>query len=68
MTPSATATSHTLRAPKFTRVSGRASWRYREKELPSVVRIDGPFTEMMAVNAEAGWTQQVGKLGRLLAG
>lgn len=33
-----------------------------------MVLIDGPFTEMMAVNAEAGWTQQVGKLGRLLAG
>lgn len=32
-----------------------------------VVLIDGPYTEMMAPNAEAGWTQQLGKLERLLA-
>ena len=33
-----------------------------------MVLIDGPYTEMLAVNAEAGWTQQFGKLGRLLVG
>lgn len=32
-----------------------------------VVLIDGPYDEMMAPNAEAGWTQQFGKLERLLA-
>jgi hypothetical protein len=32
-----------------------------------VVLIDGPYTEMMAPNAESGWTQQFGKLERLLA-
>jgi uncharacterized protein YndB with AHSA1/START domain len=33
-----------------------------------LVLIDGPYTEMMAPNAETGWTQQFGKLERLLAG
>jgi uncharacterized protein YndB with AHSA1/START domain len=32
-----------------------------------VVIIDGPYTEMMAPNAETGWTQQFAKLERLLA-
>lgn len=31
-----------------------------------LVLIDGPYTEMMAPNAESGWTQQLGKLERLL--
>jgi len=33
-----------------------------------LVLVEGPYTEMMAPNAEAGWTQQFGKLERLLAG
>lgn len=32
-----------------------------------VVLVDGPYTERMAPNAEAGWTQQLGKLERMLA-
>ena len=32
-----------------------------------VVVVDGPYTEMMAPHAETGWTQQLGKLERLLA-
>jgi uncharacterized protein YndB with AHSA1/START domain len=32
-----------------------------------VVLTDGPYTEMMAPNAETGWTQQLAKLERLLA-
>jgi len=31
-----------------------------------VVLVDGPYAEMMAPHAEAGWTQQFGKLERLL--
>ena len=31
-----------------------------------VVLVDGPYTEMMAPHAESGWTQQLGKLERLL--
>jgi uncharacterized protein YndB with AHSA1/START domain len=37
-------------------------------ERTRLVLIDGPYTEMMAPNAETGWTQQFGKLERLLAG
>lgn len=33
-----------------------------------LVLVDGPYTEMMAPNAEAGWTQSLGKLERHLAG
>ncbi len=33
-----------------------------------LVLVEGPYTEMMAPNAETGWTQQFGKLDRLLAG
>ena len=32
-----------------------------------VVLIDGPYDDVMAPNAEMGWTQQLGKLARLLA-
>jgi uncharacterized protein YndB with AHSA1/START domain len=32
-----------------------------------VVLIDGPYDDVMAPNAEMGWTQQFGKLERLLA-
>jgi uncharacterized protein YndB with AHSA1/START domain len=32
-----------------------------------LVLVDGPYSEMMAPNAEMGWTQQLGKLERLLA-
>jgi uncharacterized protein YndB with AHSA1/START domain len=32
-----------------------------------VVLVDGPYTDTMAPNAETGWTQQFGKLERLLA-
>jgi uncharacterized protein YndB with AHSA1/START domain len=32
-----------------------------------VVLTDGPYSEMMAPNAETGWTQQFGKLERLFA-
>lgn len=32
-----------------------------------VVLVDGPYDEMMAPHAETGWTQQFGKLERLLA-
>lgn len=32
-----------------------------------VVLVDGPYTDMMAPHAEVGWTQQFGKLERLLA-
>ena len=32
-----------------------------------VALVDGPYDEMMAPHAEAGWTQQFGKLERLLA-
>lgn len=31
-----------------------------------VVLVDGPYDEMMAPNAETGWTQQFAKLERLL--
>lgn len=33
-----------------------------------VVLIDGPYAEMMATHAEAGWSQSFEKLGRFLAG
>ena len=36
-------------------------------ECTRVVLIDGAYSEMMAPNAETGWTQQLGKLNRLLA-
>ena len=36
-------------------------------ERTRVVLVDGPYDEMMAPHAEAGWTQQFGKLERLLA-
>jgi len=32
-----------------------------------LVLVDGPYDEMMAPHAETGWTQQLGKLERLLA-
>lgn len=36
-------------------------------ERTRVVLVDGPYDEMMAPHAETGWTQQFGKLERLLA-
>jgi len=36
-------------------------------ERTRVVLVDGPYDEMMAPHAETGWTQQLGKLERLLA-
>lgn len=32
-----------------------------------VVLVDGPYDEMMAPHAETGWSQQLGKLERLIA-
>ena len=36
-------------------------------ERTRVVLVDGPYSDMMAPNAETGWTQQFGKLARLLS-
>ena len=36
-------------------------------ERTRVVLVDGPYSDMMAGNAETGWAQQLGKLERLLS-
>ena len=46
----------------ITRIDLHAEGPDRTRE----VLIDGPDSEMMALHAESGWTQQFGKLARRL--
>jgi uncharacterized protein YndB with AHSA1/START domain len=45
----------------------RIELRREGPERTRVVLVDGPYDETMAPHAETGWTQQFGKLERLLA-